>query len=91
MTGATTLPDPVRAWAESVIGPLTYLGDTAAGHVARVWEVMTRPDTGQRFCVKLAASPTPSPARPSPTATPCPTSAPAAHPASPRPRPSTSP
>lgn len=57
MTGATTLPDPVRAWAESVIGPLTYLGDTSAGHIPRVWEVMTRPDTGQRFCVKLAASP----------------------------------
>lgn len=59
MTGATTLPDPVRAWAESVIGPLTCLNDTAAAHSPRVWEVTTRPESGsgQRFCVKLAASP----------------------------------
>ncbi|WOX12716.1 aminoglycoside phosphotransferase family protein [Streptomyces sp. N50] len=57
MTGATTLPDPVRAWAESVIGPLTCLGDASAAHPSRVWEVTTRPDSGRRFCVKLAASP----------------------------------
>lgn len=58
MTGATTLPDPVRAWAESVIGPLTCLHDTSAtAHTSRVWEVTTRPEGGQRYCVKLAASP----------------------------------
>lgn len=69
MTGATTLPDPVRTWAESVIGPLICLRDTSAAHSSRVWEVTTRPengrrtttrpdrDNGQRFCVKLAASP----------------------------------
>ncbi|WP_405990680.1 phosphotransferase [Streptomyces sp. NBC_00986] len=59
MTGATTLPDPVRAWAESVIGPFTCLPDTSAAHASRVWEVTTRPESGsgRRFCVKLAASP----------------------------------
>ncbi|WP_051741903.1 phosphotransferase [Streptomyces xylophagus] len=69
MTGATTLPDPVRAWAESVIGPLADLHDTSAdrsshadrslhaGRSSRVWEVTTRPDGGERFCVKIAPSP----------------------------------
>ncbi|MEV6485246.1 phosphotransferase [Streptomyces sp. NPDC051576] len=61
MSGATTLPDSVRAWAESVVGPLTSLDDApsaACSSPSRVWEVTAgRQGGGDRFWVKLAASP----------------------------------
>ncbi|MET7574217.1 hypothetical protein ABZT04_37900 [Streptomyces sp. NPDC005492] len=61
MSGATTLPDPVRAWAESVIGPVTSLDDAplaAWPSPSRAWEVTAgRQGGGDRFWVKLSAAP----------------------------------
>ncbi|MFJ9542625.1 phosphotransferase [Streptomyces sp. NPDC101225] len=56
MTGSKALPETLRTWAASVVGPVTAVRDAAWPRVAsRVWELTC--DGGDRFFLKVASTP----------------------------------